>query len=117
TCACPGSRPAGRRFSGRPAVDMDASFRSGLTLLIGIALLATPLAVHLILLETAVPTVLLAAAGAVLTAIGLIRLRTELAALLRRRRAEIALGTLGVVGVLIAVAYFSVRWPFRFDLT
>jgi len=96
---------------------MDATFRSGLALLIGVALLATALAVHLILLETAVSTVLLAAAGAVLTAIGLIRLRTELAALLRRRRAEIALGTLGIVGVLIAVAYFSVRWPFRFDLT
>jgi ABC-type uncharacterized transport system involved in gliding motility auxiliary subunit len=96
---------------------MDAPFRSGLTLLIGVALLAAALAVHLILLETAVSTVLLAAAGAVLTAIGLIRLRTELAALLRRRRAEIALGTLGIVGVLIAVAYFSVRWPFRFDLT
>src|SRR5215470_10737277 len=96
---------------------MDATFRSGLALLIGVALLATALAVHLILLETAVSTVLLAAAGAVLTAIGLIRLRTELAALLRRRRAEIALGTLGIVGVLIAVAYFSVRWPFRFDIT
>src|SRR5262245_22415318 len=96
---------------------MDASFRSGLTLLLGVALLAAALAVHLILLETAVSTLLLAAAGVVLTAIGLIRLRAELAALLRRRRAEIALGTLGIVGVLIAVAYLSVRLPFRFDLT
>src|SRR5262245_11969585 len=96
---------------------MDASFRSGLTLLLGVALLAAALAVHLILLETAISTLLLAAAGVVLTAIGLIRLRTELAALLRRRRAEIALATLGIVGVLVAVAYFSVRYPFRFDLT
>jgi ABC-type uncharacterized transport system involved in gliding motility auxiliary subunit len=96
---------------------MDASFRSGLTLLIGVALLAAALSVHAILLETAVSTLVLAAAGVLLTAIGLIRLRTELASLMRRRRAEIALGTLGVVGVLIAVAYFSVRYPLRFDLT
>src|SRR5205807_2463858 len=33
------------------------------------------------------------------------------------RRGEIALSTLGVVGVLLALAYLSVRYPFRFDLT
>jgi ABC-type uncharacterized transport system involved in gliding motility auxiliary subunit len=96
---------------------MDPSFRSGLTLLIGVALLAAALAVHMILLEVGVSTLVLAAAGLVLTALGVIRLRGQLAAMWRRRRAEIALGTLGVVGVLIAIAYLSVRYPFRFDLT
>ena len=96
---------------------MDASFRSGLTLLIGVALLAAALAIHAILLEPAVSTLVLAAAGVLLTAVGLIRLRAELASMMRRRRAEIALGTLGIVGVLIAMAYFSVRYPLRFDLT
>src|SRR5262249_23828787 len=96
---------------------MDRSFRSGLTLLIGVALLAAALAVHLILLETAVATLVLAGAGCLATTVGPIRPRTELAALLRRRRAEIALGTLGVVGVLMAVAYLSTRYPIRFDLT
>jgi gliding motility-associatede transport system auxiliary component len=96
---------------------MDTSFRSGLMLLIGVALLAAALAVHLILLELAVSTLVLGTAGVVLTAVGLIRLRSELAAMLRRRRAEIALGTLGVVGVLIAMAYLSVRYTVRFDLT
>src|SRR5262245_5732466 len=96
---------------------MDTSFRSGLTLLIGIALLAAALAVHMILLEVAASTLVLAAAGLVLTAVGVIRLRSRLAAMLRRRRAEIALGTLGVVGVLVATAYLSVRYPFRFDMT
>lgn len=33
------------------------------------------------------------------------------------RRSEIALYTLGVVGVLITLAYLSVRFPLRFDLT
>jgi len=96
---------------------MDASFRSGLTLLIGVALLAAALAINAILLEPAVSTLVLAAAGVLLTAVGLIRLRAELASMMRRRRAEIALGTLGIVGVLIAMAYFSVRYPLRFDLT
>src|SRR5207302_8654266 len=36
---------------------------------------------------------------------------------MRRRRGEIALYTLGVVGVLIAMAYLSVLYPLRFDLT
>jgi len=96
---------------------MDTSFRWGLTLLGGVALLAAALAVHAILLEIAVATVVLAAAGAVLTALGLFRLRVELASMVRRRRGEIALATLGVIGVLVAVAYLSVRYPFRFDLT
>jgi len=46
-----------------------------------------------------------------------IRLRAELAAMLRRRRGEIVLVTLGVVGVLVALAYLSMRYPVRFDLT
>src|SRR2546428_3228968 len=96
---------------------MDRSFRSGLIVLAGVALLATALAVHAILLETVVWTVLLGAAGALLTAVGVVRLRIELRALVGRRRGEIALHTLGVVGVLIALAYLSVRYPFRFDLT
>src|SRR5437773_6147257 len=96
---------------------MDRSFRSGLIVLAGVALLATALAVHAILLETVVWTVLLGAGGALLTAVGVVRLRTELRALVGRRRGEIALHTLGVVGVLIALAYLSVLYPFRFDLT
>ena len=37
--------------------------------------------------------------------------------LLRGRRGDIALYTLGVVGVLLALAHLSVRYPFRFDMT
>ncbi len=96
---------------------MDRSFVSGLVLLAGIALLVTALAIQAILLETIVWTALLAGAGALLSAWGVLALRTELGALIRRRRGEIALHALGVIGVLIAVAYLSVRYPFRFDLT
>jgi ABC-type uncharacterized transport system involved in gliding motility auxiliary subunit len=86
-------------------------------LLAGIALLATALAVQAILLEAVVGTALLAGAGAVLSAWGAVGLRGELRAMLRRRRAEIALATVGLIGVLIALAYLSVRYPVRFDLT
>jgi len=96
---------------------MDRSFRSGLILLAGVALLAAALAVDVILLETAVGTVVVAGAGTLLTAVGAFRLRAELGAVLRRRRGAIALFTLGVVGVLIALAYLSVRYQLRFDLT
>jgi ABC-type uncharacterized transport system involved in gliding motility auxiliary subunit len=96
---------------------MQRSFLSGVILLVGLALLATALTLHAILLETVVWTWVLAAGGALLVAWGVWALRTELGALLQRRRAEIGLYTLGVIGVLIALAYLSVRYPFRFDLT
>jgi gliding motility-associatede transport system auxiliary component len=96
---------------------MHRSFLSGLILLAGVALLAAALAIHAILLETAVGTVVVASAGALLTAAGAFRLRAELGTVLRRRRGAIALFTLGVIGVLIALAYLSVRYQLRFDLT
>ncbi|PYN32194.1 MAG: hypothetical protein DMD98_14775, partial [Candidatus Rokuibacteriota bacterium] len=96
---------------------MDRSFRSGLVLLLGVALLAMALAIQAILLETVVWTALLAGAGALLTAWGAVALRTELGAMIRGRRGEIALYTLGLIGVLIALAYLSVLYPVRFDLT
>jgi ABC-type uncharacterized transport system involved in gliding motility auxiliary subunit len=92
-------------------------FRAGLLLLLGAALLAAALVLHAVLLETVAWTLVLAGAGAALAAVGVVRLRVALGAVLQRRRAEIALFTLGVVGVLVALAYLSVRFPFRFDLT
>jgi len=96
---------------------MDRTYGSGLILLAGVALLGTAVAIHAILLETVVWTVVLAGAGALLVAGGAWALRTELGAVLGGRRGEIALYTLGVVGVLIALAYLSALFPIRFDLT
>jgi ABC-type uncharacterized transport system involved in gliding motility auxiliary subunit len=93
------------------------AFGSGLLLLAGIALLATALAIQAILLETALWTLVLAGAGLLLSAWGGFALRAELGAMIRGRRGEIALFTIGVIGVLIALGYFSVRYPVRFDLT
>jgi gliding motility-associatede transport system auxiliary component len=96
---------------------MDASFRGGLLFLLGLTVLAIALTFHAILLEPAWWTVLLAAVGAVTSAGGAYALRAELAALVRRRRVEIALETAGIVGVVIALVYLAVLHPFRFDLT
>jgi ABC-type uncharacterized transport system involved in gliding motility auxiliary subunit len=96
---------------------MNRSFGAGLSLLAGIALLAAALTVHVIMLETMAATLILAGAGAPLTAVGAYRLRTELGSLVRRRRGEIALFAAGIIGVLVALAYLSARYPFRFDLT
>ncbi len=96
---------------------MDKFFRSGLILIAGIALLALAGAVQAILLEGKLWIWLIAAAGLALSGWGGYALRAEFAALLRQRRGEILLYTLGIVGVLCAVAYFSVQFPARLDMT
>jgi ABC-type uncharacterized transport system involved in gliding motility auxiliary subunit len=96
---------------------MERSFRYASILLIGIALLGTAAAIHAILLERSPWSLGLGVAGLLLSAWSAFALRTEISALVRQRRGEIALYTLGVVGVLIAVAYFSVRFPLRYDMT
>ena len=61
---------------------------------------------------------LLLLAGIVLLAVwGAWALRPRMGVLLQRRRTEVALYTVGMIGVLLALAYLSARYPFRFDLT
>ena len=96
---------------------MTSSFRSGLVLLAGVTLVATSLAMQMVLVETAAWIVVTGVGGAVLAAAGAYALRADLAGLLRRRRGEIALYTAGMLGVLIVLAHLSLRYPFRFDMT
>jgi hypothetical protein len=96
---------------------MDRLFRSGLTLLAGIALLGSAGAIHAIFLEATLWTVLIAAAGLGLTAWGAYALRADLGAMVRQRRGEIALYTLGLVAILSALAYLSALFPVRLDMT
>jgi 4-amino-4-deoxy-L-arabinose transferase-like glycosyltransferase len=94
---------------------MDHLFRSGLILLAGVALLATAGALHAIFLEATLWTALTGAAGLGLTAWGAYALRADLGAMVRQRRGEIALYTLGLVGMLSALAYLSVLFAARVD--
>jgi hypothetical protein len=96
---------------------MSRSVRGGLILLAGLALLAGALAGHAILLEAVAWTVVLAAAGLLLSAVGLAQLRGELGGLLQRRRGEIAAYTVGLVGVIAALSYLAALFPLRVDLS
>src|SRR6185436_4952783 len=96
---------------------MDNSFRAGLILLLGIALLATAAATHAILLDAPLVSGAIGILGVALSAWGLVALRTEIVSMFRQRRGELALYTLGLVGVLICAAYLSVQFPVRFDMT
>jgi ABC-type uncharacterized transport system involved in gliding motility auxiliary subunit len=94
------------------------SFRhGGLLLLAGAALLFAAFVLYAVFLEWSAATFAIGGAGVALAAWGAVLLRAELAGLLGRRRVEIALFTLGVIGVLVAVGYLTVRHPLRFDLT
>ncbi len=104
-------------YSGAANVNRYFYLRSGFILFAGIAFLVAALAFQFILLETLLWTRLLAIIGGLLTAWGILALRTELGALMRQRRGELILFTLGLIGVYMALGYFSVRYPFRFDLT
>ena len=102
-------------FSG--GVKMDRTFRSGLSLLIGIGFLFAALVVHSILLETVVWTLLLSLIGFGFFIVGAISLRQELGSIFQRRRAEIVLFTAGLVGIYVSIGYFSIAYPLRFDMT
>jgi len=93
------------------------SSRSGLILIAGVALLLAAGASHTIMAELGVVTSVLAIAGLALSAWGVYALRSELAGMFLHRRGEILLYTLGMMGVLVALGYLSVRFPARFDLT
>jgi ABC-type uncharacterized transport system involved in gliding motility auxiliary subunit len=91
--------------------------RAGLILLAGLALLAGALLGHAVLLEATAWTVGLAVGGGILTVWGAYALRGELAGIVRGRRGEIAAYTVGLVGVLILLAYLSTQYPLRLDFT
>jgi hypothetical protein len=96
---------------------MDRRFRNGLIVLAGLTLLGTALGLRALLVEPAWWTLAVGGAGIALAALGGYAIRADLVALGRGRRGEIALYTAGAVGVLVVLAYLSVRYPFRFDLT
>lgn len=86
-------------------------------LLAAAGLLGAAFVVNAVLLDAQFWAGILATAGAMLLLWALYGLRTELSSLFQRRRGEIALYAVGVIGVLIAIAYLSLRFPMRVDMT
>ena len=93
------------------------SSRSGVILIAGVALLLAAAVSHAISGELSVVTAILSVVGLVLAIWGGYALRAELAGTFLHRRGEILLYTVGMVGVFVALAYLSMRFPVRFDLT
>ncbi len=94
---------------------MSQSMRSGFILLVGIALLAGSSAIESIILKDRWFTSALTMVGGALVLWGLFRLRHEIVAAFSGRKGEVTLMTLGVVGVLGALAFLSTQFPVRFD--
>ena len=86
-------------------------------LLVGLALLLTALVIQAVLLERVGWVLALGGVGAVLTTVGGFAIRDDLSRIIKGRRGEILLFTLGMIGVLLVLGYMSVRYPFRFDMT
>lgn len=96
---------------------MDRSFRSGILLFVGIAIIAGALALRAILIDPGVWTWGVAAVGLAMVAAGTIALRADIGSFLQKRRGEIALYTVGAIGVYCAIAALSLRFPARIDMT
>lgn len=86
-------------------------------LLVGLALLLAALIIQAVLLERVGWVLALGAAGALLAALGAYAIRDDLRAIVKGRRGEILLFTLGMIGVLLVLGTMSVRYPLRHDMT
>lgn len=96
---------------------MNRNIRRGQTLVAGITLLAVAAALNAILVDWFVAPLALAVAGALVTTWSLYALRTEIGSMLRTRQAAVVLQAAGLIGIVVALAYLSVRFPFRLDMT
>ncbi len=96
---------------------MDPGHRFGLILLFGLTLLGASYGLRMIYQDPGTWITVLTIIGAVVVAWGAFGLRHDFAALVRQRRGEIALFTLGIVGVMCAIGYLSLRYPLRYDMT
>jgi len=96
---------------------MDRSFRFGLILIGGIALLAFALVLRSLKVDAVAGQLLLALAGVALVIWGGYGVREDLGAILKGRRGEIALFTIGAVAVFALLAHLSIRYPVRADMT
>jgi len=96
---------------------MERSFRNGIVLLAGIALIGLALSLQAILIDTDWWVSAIALLGLGLAGWAGYQLRGELGAMVRRRRGEVALYTAGMLGVFAALAYLSAVFTLRIDLT
>jgi ABC-type uncharacterized transport system involved in gliding motility auxiliary subunit len=96
---------------------MTPSSRSVLILVAGIVLLLAAGVANAILIDGRLVVGVLVVTGLALAGWGGFASRSELGSLVKHRRGEIALYTIGLLGVLVMIAYLSTRFPVRLDMT
>jgi len=96
---------------------MTHSSRSGLILLAGVVLLIATGVANAVFIDARLAVYILGIAGIVLCGWGGFGSRAGIAELVRQRRGEVALYTIGLVGILIMAAWLSARFPVRIDMT
>jgi ABC-type uncharacterized transport system involved in gliding motility auxiliary subunit len=93
------------------------SFRSGLILIAGLMLLAASLIASSLSVNSQWVANLLLLVGLLLSGFALFSLRDDIGQLFRENRREMLLTTVGLVGILVAIAWMSALHPLRMDLT
>ena len=93
------------------------SFRSGLFLIAGLMLLAASLIASSLSVNSQWVSNLLLLTGLLLSGFALFSLRDDIGQLFRQNRRELLLTTVGLVGILGAVAWIASLHPLRMDLT
>ena len=92
------------------------SFRSGLTLIAGLMLLAASLIASSLSVNSQLVSNLLLLTGLLLSGFALFSLREDIGQLFRESRREMLLTTVGLIGILVAVAWLTALHPLRMDL-
>lgn len=93
------------------------SFRSGLVLIAGLMLLAASLIASSLSVNSQLVSNLLLLTGLLVSGFALFSLREDIGQLFRESRRELLLTTVGLIGVLVAVAWLTALHPMRMDLT
>ncbi|CAM8640335.1 ABC-type uncharacterised transport system [Oxalobacteraceae bacterium] len=93
------------------------SFRSGLVLIAGLMLLAASLIASSLSVNSQLVSNLLLLTGLLLSGFALFSLREDIGQLFRESRREMLLTTVGLIGILVAVAWLTALHPLRMDLT
>ncbi len=96
---------------------MDSTFRSGLILIAGIVLLIASAIASALSVDSSAVAAALLVAGLLLSSWSLFKLRHDIRLMFSASRRELLLSTIGVLGVLVAIAWVSALYPKRIDLT
>ena len=96
---------------------MNRSFRNLLILIAGLVALIGSFILDAILIDAALVHLITLAVGLVVTIYGAYLLRDELKGALARHRIDALSKSAGLIGIVVAICYLSIQFPFRVDMT